>query len=118
MNAHIANLLNAIVLLAMSAWAYFSSDAPSVTALIPAGFGLVLLLCSPGVKRENKIVAHVAVLLTLLLLFALFMPLKGALVRDDTIAVLRVGIMMTTTALSLVFFIKSFIDVRRARANS
>ena len=63
----------------MSGWGYLSSASPSPTALIPLFFGVALLLCYPGIKKENKIIAHVAVLLTLIVLVALFMPLKGAI---------------------------------------
>ncbi|MEM1088138.1 MAG: hypothetical protein AAGH90_10435 [Pseudomonadota bacterium] len=115
MKAHTASLINALTLIGMSAWAYFASETPSFTALIPAGFGLALVLCLPGVKAENKIVAHIAVILTLVVLLALFMPLRSALGRGDTLAILRVGLMMTTTAVAFMFFIKSFIDARKAR---
>ncbi|MEM7492468.1 MAG: hypothetical protein AAF296_03745 [Pseudomonadota bacterium] len=115
MKAHTASLLNALTLIAMSAWAYFASETPSVTALIPAAFGVALILCLPGVKSENKIVAHIAVVLTLIVFVALFMPLRSALGRADTVAIIRIGLMMATTALAFVFFIKSFIDARKAR---
>jgi len=63
MNAASANLLNSIVLIAIGLWGYFETNAP--TAFIPVGFGAILLLCTPGVRKENKVIAHVAVLLTL-----------------------------------------------------
>ncbi|MEM6511964.1 MAG: hypothetical protein AAF660_03040 [Pseudomonadota bacterium] len=115
MNAATASLINAIVLIAVSAWAYFTSDTPSITALIPGFFGVLLIACFPGVKAENKIVAHIAAVLTLLLIVALFMPLRGALGRDDMEAVLRVSIMLAATLFAMTMFVKSFIDVRRAR---
>ncbi|NRA41752.1 MAG: hypothetical protein HRU21_05510 [Pseudomonadales bacterium] len=115
MSAFKANLINALVLIALSGWGYLSSDAPSLTALIPAMFGLLLLICSPGVKSEHKVVSHIAVLLTLLLLVALFMPLKGAIARGDSLAMLRVGLMMLSSAVAMGCFIASFIAVRKAR---
>jgi len=115
--AHIASLINAVVLLLMSAWAYFGAVDPSLTALIPAFFGLVLLACYPGVKAENKIAAHLAALLTLLIFLALITPLRGAIGREDPLAILRVGLMMSSTLLAMVFFVKGFIDVRRRRAS-
>ncbi|MEM8767556.1 MAG: hypothetical protein AAGE43_08945 [Pseudomonadota bacterium] len=114
MSAHTASLLNAVLLILISAWAYLAADTPSLTALIPAVFGALLLICAPGVKRENKIVSHIAVLLTLIILIALFMPLRGALGRGDPLAVLRVGIMLGSTLVALVFFVRSFIAARRS----
>ncbi|MEM7291263.1 MAG: hypothetical protein AAF412_12990, partial [Pseudomonadota bacterium] len=86
MKAHTANLINGIALLAMPLWAYFSSVSPSLTALIPAAFGVCLIACHSGVKSENKVVAHIAVLLTLIAFIALFMPLNGAIGRGDQLA--------------------------------
>ena len=116
MKAHTASLINAIVLILMSAWAYLGASEPSLTALIPAAFGLILAACYPGVKSENRIVAHLAVLLTLVVLLALIMPLRGAISREDSMAIFRVGLMLASTLMAMVFFIKSFIDVRRRRS--
>jgi hypothetical protein len=115
MKAHTASLINAIILVGFGLWAYLGSDSPSTTALIPVGIGAVLLALYPGVKKENKIAAHIAVLLTLLILGGLVKPLLGALDRN-WLAIARVLVMMISTVAALIFFIKSFIDVRRARA--
>ncbi|MEM8776366.1 MAG: hypothetical protein AAGF53_15125, partial [Pseudomonadota bacterium] len=74
MKAHTASLLNAIVLIIFSSWSYFASGMVSLTALIPAAFGLILLGCYSGVKVENKVIAHIAVLCTFIIFVALFMP--------------------------------------------
>ncbi len=115
MPAHTASLVNAVTLIAMSLWGYFSSDDPSPTAFIPAAFGAVLLACNPGLKKENKVAAHIAVGLTFLLIFALVMPLRGALGRGDMLAVVRVALMLVTTILAFVAFIQSFRAARKAR---
>jgi hypothetical protein len=117
MKAHTASLLNAIILIALSAWGYLSSDTPSPTALIPTVIGVLLLLCYSGVKNENKIIAHVAVVLTLLILVGLIKPLTGAMGRDDMMAVARISVMLLSTAVALVLFIKSFIDAKKNRAS-
>ncbi len=115
MKAHTASLINALVLIGFGLWAYFGSETPSKTALIPAGFGIVIVSLYKGIKKEDKIVAHIAVLLTLVILIALIKPLMAAMGRSDSMAMLRVVVMMLTTAVSMFAFIKSFIDVRRAR---
>ena len=97
----------------MSGWGYLSSASPSPTALIPLFFGVALLLCYPGIKKENKIIAHVAVLLTLIVLVALFMPLKGAFGRDDSMAIIRISVMIIGSAMSMTAFIRSFIAARK-----
>ena len=115
MKPHVASLINAVVLIVFSAWGYLGSDDPSFTALIPAAFGVILLALNPGVKKENKVVTHIAVVLTLLLVVALFKPLTAAIDRGDQGATLRVGIMLVATIGALVLFVQRFIDARRER---
>ena len=115
MKAHTASLINAVLLIVLPLWGYLSSETPSKTALIPAGIGIILLVMNPGVKKENKVIAHIAVLLTLLILIALIKPLMGAVGRGDSLAILRLAVMIISTALAMVFFVKSFIDARKRR---
>ena len=117
MKAHTTSLINALILISMSLWGYLSSDTPSITALIPTFIGVVLLALNKGVKNENKVIAHIAVLLTLIVLIGLVQPLTGALKRGDNSAVIRVIIMILSTIIAMVFFIKSFISARKKRLN-
>ncbi|MGA0232795.1 MAG: hypothetical protein ACO3MB_07965, partial [Saprospiraceae bacterium] len=118
MNAANANLLNALVLVAMGAWGYFGSDSPSPTALIPVAFGAILFVMTNSIRSHNKLVAHIAVVLTLLILLALVKPFTAAMGRSDTMAAARVGLMMLTSLVAMVFFIKSFIDARKDKGNA
>ena len=116
MNAHTASLINAATLIACSAWAYLAVSGAHWTPLIPGIFGGALWACYPGVKAENKVVAHIAALLTVAILIALFMPLRSALQSEQIWALVRSVAMIATSALAIVFFVKSFRDARRARA--
>ena len=109
------SLINGIILIAMSLWGYFSSETPSNTALIPAVFGLIFLLVTPAFRKENKVVAHIVVVLTLLLILALVMPLRGAIGRGDTMAIVRVGTMIGVSLIAMVIYIQSFIAAKKAR---
>lgn len=115
MNAGTASLINALLLIGLGGYGYLSSDTPSMTALIPVIFGVGLLACNPGVRKENKVIAHIAVLLTLVVLLGLGMALKGAIGRENSGAIIRVSIMMASTVLAMVFFVRSFIAARKAR---
>ena len=114
MNATKANLLNSIVLIAVGGWGYFDGDGKSITALIPVIFGVILLLCYSGIKKQNKVIAHIAVLVTFICLLGLFMPLNGAIERGNDTAVVRVSAMIVSSLTALIFFIKSFIENRKA----
>lgn len=114
MKAPVANLLNASVLVIMGLWGYFETG--SNTAFIPVGFGVVLLLLNGGVKKENKVIAHVAVLLTLLILLAMLgMRLPKAMKSGDTMSMVRTILPIATGILAMMSFVKSFIDARKAR---
>ena len=101
---------NGIVLVAVGLWGYMESSSP--TSLIPVVIGAILIVLNKGVKNQNKVIAHIAVLVTLLS-FANVMPLRGALADDRSEAVLRILIMLSSSVYAMIFFIKSFIEARR-----
>jgi len=112
-----ANMLNAAVLIIMGFWGFLAIGMASYTALIPVVFGALLAFCQPGVKKENKVIAHVAVVLTLLILLAMLgMRLPKAIAKGEAGGLFRTVAMVITSAIALVAFIKSFIDARKNRA--
>ena len=113
MKASLSSLLNAVILISMGLWGYFESESKAITALIPVIIGTILLLVNKGVKNENKALAHVAVLLTFLILFGLVKPLLGAFERENTYAVIRVLLMIISSLWAMISFIKSFISARK-----
>lgn len=110
MNAHTASLVNAILLISVGGWGYLESGSP--TSLIPVVIGIILVLLNKGIKKQNKIVAHIAVLVTLLG-FALIMPLMKALEDGRNDAILRILIMLSSSVYAMVFFVRSFIQARK-----
>ncbi len=112
-----ATIINGIVLIACSVWAYAGGDS-SPMALIPAGFGIGFLALSPGVKTYNKAIAHIVVLLALVTVAALVPPLLMMINLGKGIGIFRVGLMMTTSLVAMGFYIKSFVDARRSRSVS
>jgi hypothetical protein len=117
MNAALANFINSAALIGLGVWGYFdySGEKASPTALIPAVFGLILLVMTPAIKKHNKMIAHIAVLVTLVVIIALCSkPLPAALERGG-VGVFRVGAMILTSAFAMAMFVKSFIDARKAR---
>ena len=127
MKASFYNILNSIVLISLGLWGYIDyTDVQSPTALIPVGFGVILLLCTIGLKKENKIIAlphnlymknylhHiVAVLLTLVILVALVGMRLPKSLDSGGVGLFRVIAMIATSVLSMVAFVLSFIKARR-----
>ena len=113
MNPKRANIINSIALIIMGLWGFI--DVSSPTALIPTAFGILIFICfslSERNEKLNKIFSHVAILLTLLILFALIGTRLPKSIDDGGVGLLRVLIMIGTSILSTVIFIKSFIDAR------
>ena len=109
------NLINSIVLISMSAWGF--ADTNSFTALIPAFFGIILLLLGTMLTNEKlvKLSAHLVVLFTLLILLALIIQVLPSVVERGGIGLIRVIFMILSSAIAMIFFIKSFIDNRKSR---
>ena len=107
MNSHTASLSNAIILITIGGWGYFESGSP--TSLIPVVIGIILLLLNRGVKSQNKVIAHIAVLVTMLG-FALIMPLMRAIEDGRTDAILRILIMLSSSVFAMIFFFKGFVE--------
>ena len=114
MNSYKANLINSSTLIIIGLWGYFESS--SVTALIPVVFGVILFLCSKGVKSQNKLIAHIAVLLTLIILLSLVGMRLPKSIESGGLGLLRVFSMIVTSTLAIIFFVKSFIDARKNRS--
>ena len=119
MKTNQANLLNALTLILMPLWSYLTYEGTiekpdqSITALIPLFLGVILLLCNGGVKRENKMIAHIAVFITLIALIGLLKPLNAAIDDGRTLSIFRVVAMLITGSLAMITFIKSFIAARK-----
>ena len=111
MNATTANLINSISLITVGLWGYFEVLSP--TALIPVLIGVFLLACYTGVKSQNKIISHIAVTLTLLILIALAGMRLPKSIDKGGMGLVRVIIMIMTSTLSMIYFIRSFIAARK-----
>ena len=114
-----ANFINSLTLILMPLWAYLTYEGTtekpdqSITALIPLFLGVILLLCNKGIKNNNKVIAHVAVLITLIAIGGLSKPLMAAIEDGRTLGIFRVSLMVLTSVIAMVTFIKSFIQARK-----
>lgn len=124
MKTYQANLINSVVLILMPLWSYFTYEATadkpeqSLTALIPLIFGIILLLCNGGIKNENKTIAHIAVLITLLAIIGnITKPLMSAIEEGRKLGIFRVSLMIFTSVIAMITFIKSFIENRKKKSS-
>lgn len=113
MKTHIASLSNALILVSFGLWGYLSSNTPSLTALIPVIIGAILLLLVKGIKNEKKIQAHMAVILTVIVFIGLLKPFYANLGGENKLAIFRVSLMIFSSLIAIIAFIKSFSAARK-----
>ena len=115
-----------VVLIVLGVGSYFGTNMVSPTALIPAAFGLLLIVFGVLAKDEKrrKLAMHIAVTVGLLGflgtitgLLKLFTMLAGGEVARPT-AVVAQSIMAILMLVYVGMCVKSFIDARRRRAGA
>jgi hypothetical protein len=120
-NPHIVNLIYSFFLIVLGIAGfllrYLDVGDFQYTALIPAAFGIVLLPLGNGIKRQHKVISHVAVLLTFFLaIFALVMVIINA---GDGFLLSRRGIIFTLILISsfivLGIYIARFISISKSK---
>ena len=101
---HVIMIINALVLIVVGVWGYFSSG--SATALIAPAIGLVLFILSFPTKKENNVAAHIAVGLTLIasVMFLVMFLIIG--IRRGNAMVIGMGVV---TFVCLDLYILNFI---------
>ncbi len=111
------NLINALVLIVAGLYGYFgvatASGTASPTALIPAAFGVVFIVLGLFWEKAPKVVSHVVVVLTLLLLVVCISRFVKIDAWDAKKYIFLACILSNGIALTV--FIKSFIDARKSR---
>ena len=65
--------------------------------------------------KNNKLIAHICVVLMLLIFISLFMPLNKRIDANDINGIIRIGIMQLVSLYSMACFITSFIKARKEK---
>jgi hypothetical protein len=122
MTAQKMNLINALTLISLGLWGYIDVSNYKLativsfehwTALITVLFGIILLLCNKGIQNSNKAIAHVAVVLTLLVLIALVGKRLPISIDQGGVGLFRVLAMSLCSFIAFIAFIRSFIENRK-----
>ena len=118
---HKVNYYYALLLIFMGTFGLFSRYSVEgdwqITSLIPAFFGIVLLPLTKGIKNENRVIAHIAVVFTMLLAFmTTYMFIKG---WEPEFIFSRKFFIMLIVGLSsyivLAIYVAGFIDKKKAK---
>lgn len=120
---HIVNNIYSLILITCAlvgfGLRFWQEGDMQFTALIPAAFGLILLPMSKGIKNENKVIAHVAVVLVLVILIMIGKMFISSLTADLIVwrkAVLF-GIITFSSIWALKQYIMGFIAKKKAKNN-
>ena len=115
MNFFGANIINGIVLILIGMFGVMVSA--SISAWIAPSFGLLLLLFSPFLKKENIIVEYIVTALTVgFMLMLIVKPLTRAIIEDpdDHTKLARIiTLIVSCLAANLVFIRKLFFYDKR-----
>ncbi|MBU1012829.1 MAG: hypothetical protein KKG99_07475 [Bacteroidetes bacterium] len=94
---------------------YMSDGDIQVTSLIPAFFGFILLFFTKGIKNDNALIAHLAVVLTFVLAAVVtYMFVKN--LSADYIGTRKFFIFLVTGLVSYIvlgIYLAGFIDKKR-----
>lgn len=99
---------------------YMDTGEWPVTALIPVLFGGILLPMTGSIRKSNRIIAHIAVVLTLLMGVMVTVMLIINL-NSGTPFTRKMAIFLVILAASLIalgFYVASFIAARKNRASA
>ena len=112
-------ILFGVLLIATGLAGYFGTGAVEKTALIPSGFGVVLLVCGLLASNENRrmLAMHIAVLFGLLGAIGVIPTLLKTLLKEDR-SPAALAAKTVTLVLCVVFVglcVRSFIAARKAR---
>lgn len=114
MKPSVVNFINGLILIIVGLYGYFgvtsSTGTASVTALIPAAFGLLLVILSSFWNKAPKVISHIAIVLTLLLIIMVVNRFVKIDVWNETKYIFLICII--SNAFALFVFIRSFINAR------
>lgn len=105
--------LNGLLLIVISLYGYLTADPDkkSVTAFIGVGIGIILLILSFPVKKENHIAAHIGVIFTFIAAAGLFF---SGIKRGNPLILL----MAVITTIAFLFYIYGFFQRKKSRDNT
>ena len=108
------NFINGIILILAGLYGYFgvtgSAGTASMTALIPTLFGVILVVLSLFWSKAPKVISHIAIVLTLLLLIMIFNRFMKVEIWNEAKYIFLICIV--SNALALIVFIRSFVIAR------
>ncbi|MDQ6679096.1 MAG: hypothetical protein M3Z09_17570 [Acidobacteriota bacterium] len=117
----ITTVLTGVLLIALGAGSFIGTGSAHKTALIPALFGLPILVCGLLAQKAARraLAMHIAVAIGIIgfagSMFSFIKGVNGEAMQTRPVAVEAQGFMALITALFVGLCIQSFIKARRSR---
>lgn len=94
---------------------YFEKQTFQYTALIPAVFGMILILFTKGIMKENKITSHLAVVITLIFTIMVLVMLILNTVNgfELSLKVIIFILIFISSVITLGIYILRFVSIKR-----
>lgn len=110
--------INAIVLLVIGFWGYAANNYSLHTAVVPISAGILLLILSKFLKKENPGLLIFVIVLSLLLFLAFLVPFQRNMEQSDYVGMLRLTIEMLVCAFAIVVYINNLIRLKKAASSN
>lgn len=107
--------MNAFVLMVIGLWSFIGVETPSPIALIPVFTGALLLSFIKGLRYGSLPMTRLSMILTVLILIAMFIPFIDSMEHGDSATSYRIGFMIVSCAVTIGFFVSRFIKVKKRR---
>lgn len=104
-------IFNAAVLIAIGIYGYFTSGSP--TALISPVIGIILFIFAFPVKKENHVITHIGVALTLLTAVVFFIV---GFILPNTLVLIMAIVSLFATVLYVMDFLRRKKEREAAKA--
>lgn len=106
MKNYLVMIINAVVLIVIGIYGYFTSG--SSTALISPVIGLLLFIFAFPVKKENHVITHIGVALTLLTAIVFF--IVGFILPNTLVLIMAV-----VSLIAIILYVMDFLRRKKER---
>jgi hypothetical protein len=107
MQAHTANMINAIILIVVNTWSYYNATITGLHTLVLLFLGIVLLAMNNGILYHSKGQTIFAIITTLLTVFIIIHALMKSYFESDKESLIYLTLMAFVSVVSSIYLAKA-----------
>lgn len=117
MKAHQISAISGVIILLLGGYHLVASPAASASSYIIPAIGVLFLGASPAIKKDNRTVAHIVVVFTLVLAaFSGYKAYQASLLTDETLRETEIQV-FSALAISctgaFIYYLQGFIERKK-----